>query len=45
MAGTKLGGVLAAETNYERYGKGYYYDGYHQGIADVRKVIKETSND
>lgn len=22
-------------------GKGYYYDGYHQGIADVRKVIKE----
>jgi len=22
-------------------GKGGYYDGYHQGIADVRKVIKE----
>jgi hypothetical protein len=22
-------------------GKGGYYDGYHQAIADVRKVIKE----
>lgn len=24
MAGTKLGGVLAAETNYERYGQDFY---------------------
>lgn len=23
----------------------WYFDGYEQGIADVRKVIKETSND